>query len=192
MEGVIPPQRPPLSTDLSETEFLRWYWLKEELQGFARTNGLSTAGSKATVSSRVAACLAGRPRTEAPARPPRRPAPLVPPLTIHTVVPAGHPCSQVLREFFVNALGPGFRFDAPMRAFFAANDGTATLAAALDHWHATRSGDARPIGPQFELNRFSRDWHASHPGGTRDQMLTAWKTHRSLPVDLRPAAPAGP
>ncbi|MER2133796.1 MAG: hypothetical protein ABS910_03865 [Arthrobacter sp.] len=177
------PERPALSSSLGADEFRRWYWLKEELQAFARAQQIPTTGSKEQLAERVAAFLAGAPLPAPAAKPRRSRQRLVPPLTIQTVIPAGHPCSQVLREFFVHALGAGFRFDAPMREFFAANDGTATLAAALDHWHATR--DTRPIGPQFELNRFSRDWHASHPGGTRDQMLEAWKAHRSLPVDQR-------
>ena len=179
------PERPALSSSLGAGEFRRWYWLKDELQAFARAQQIPATGSKEQLAERVAAYLAGKPLPAPAAKPRRSRQRLVPPLTIHTVIPAGHPCSQVLREFFVNALGPGFRFDAPMREFFAANDGTATLAAALDHWHATRAAAAGPIGPQFELNRFARDWHAAHPGGTRDQMLSAWKVHRSLPVDQR-------
>ena len=187
-DGIVTlPERPALSSALGADEFRRWYWLKEELQAFARAQRIPASGSKEQLAERVAAYLSGRPLPAPAAKPRSRIGRqrLVPPLTIHTVIPAGHPCSQVLREFFVNALGPGFRFDAPMREFFAANDGTATLAAALDHWHATRTAAARPIGPQFELNRFSRDWHAAHPGGTRDQMLSAWKLHRSRPVDQR-------
>ena len=182
------PERPPLSPSLSGSEFRRWYWLKEELQILARQLGLPATGPKEVLASRLEAFLDGRPQpvTPAPVRPAAR---LRPPLTIHTVIPAGHPCSQVLRAFFLNALGPGFRFDAPMREFFAANDGTATLAAALDHWHATR-GEAprapKPIGAQFELNSFSRAWHRDNPAGTRQEMLAAWQTHRSLPIELRP------
>ena len=179
------PERPALSSSLGAGEFRRWYWLKDELQAFARAQQIPATVSKEQLAERVAAYLAGKPLPAPAAKPRRSRQRLVPPLTIHTVIPAGHPCSQVLREFFVNALGPGFRFDAPMREFFAANDGTATLAAALDHWHATRAAAAGPIGPQFELNRFARDWHAAHPGGTRDQMLSAWKVHRSLPADRR-------
>ncbi|MBD7995051.1 hypothetical protein H9639_07055 [Arthrobacter sp. Sa2CUA1] len=180
-------ERPALSPTLTAAEFRRWYWLKEELVGFARAQGLPASGSKELLGDRVAAFLAGEPLPEAPARATRQNQVrrLVPPLTIHTVIPAGHPCSQVLREFFVNALGPGFRFDAPMREFFAANDGTATMGAALDHWHATRGEAPRPIGQQFELNRFSREWHAANPSGTREQMRAAWQVHRSLPVDQR-------
>lgn len=181
------PERPALTPALSGAEFRRWYWLKEELQAFARSQGLPASGSKEILAGRAAAFLDGKPLPAVPAPAARkdRARRLLPPLTIHTVIPAGHPCSQVLREFFVNALGPGFRFDAPMREFFAGNDGTATMGAALDHWHATRDSAARPIGAQFELNRFSRGWHTRNPGGTRQQMLAAWKAHRSLPVDQR-------
>ncbi|MBD8042216.1 hypothetical protein H9638_00150 [Arthrobacter sp. Sa2BUA2] len=172
---------------MSAAEFRRWYWLKEELLVFARTQGIPASGSKEILGERIAALLGGKPLPAVPAPAGRkdRVHRLVPPLTIHTVIPAGHPCSQVLREFFVNALGPGFRFDAPMREFFAGNDGTATMGAALDHWHATRGEAPRPIGKQFELNRFSREWHAANPSGSREQMLAAWQVHRSLPVDQR-------
>ncbi|MGB0100265.1 MAG: DUF6434 domain-containing protein [Nocardioides sp.] len=186
------PNRPPLTPSLSGAEFRRWYWLKDELQAFTRELGLRAAGSKEALADRIEAFLDGRPLPPSTSVPRRSTARLTAPLTIHTVIPAGHPCSQVLREFFRNALGPGFRFDAPMREFFAANDGTATLASALDHWHGSRSDAARaskPIGAQFELNRFSRQWHRDNPAGSRQDMLAAWHTHRSLPIELRPMEP---
>lgn len=31
----------------------------------------------------------------------------------------------------------------------------------------------------------TRAWHADHPGGSRDELLAAWHTYRSLPVDER-------
>jgi hypothetical protein len=45
---------------------------------------------------------------------------------------------------------------------------------------------SRAFGPQFELNRFLRDWNAAHPGAGRDAALAAWRDHRSRPVDDRP------
>ena len=62
-----------------------------------------------------------------------------------------------------------------------------TLGEAVEHWHATRSAQRPAIGPQFELNRFSRAWHRAHPGGSRADLLAAWSSYRSLPVDARPA-----
>lgn len=73
-----------------------------------------------------------------------------------------------------------------MREFIAAGAGR-TLGEAVEHWRATRTGPPRAIGPQFELNRFSRDWHRSHPEGTPKERQEAWAQHRSLPADNRPA-----
>ncbi|WP_141898293.1 SAP domain-containing protein [Paramicrobacterium agarici] len=52
--------RPALSAALSEQEFRRWYWLKEELQRFARSLGVSASGSKDVLSARIAAHLSDR------------------------------------------------------------------------------------------------------------------------------------
>lgn len=52
-------------------------------------------------------------------------------------------------------------------------------------WAATRNLDRREIGAQFELNRFTREWHELNPTGDRDQALAAWQAHRALPIELR-------
>ncbi|WP_221890425.1 DUF6434 domain-containing protein [Streptomyces sp. WAC07061] len=101
-----------------------------------------------------------------------------------SVIPEGQRCSQVLREFFLCEIGPGFHFDAFMREYVAQGAGR-TLADAVAHWHATRQRAAEPqeVGAQFEFNRFLRDWHARHPDGARDQALAAWREHRARPRD---------
>ncbi|WP_217629191.1 DUF6434 domain-containing protein [Sanguibacter gelidistatuariae] len=106
-------------------------------------------------------------------------------LSEHTVIPPGQRSSQVLRAWFSDRLGPTFHFDSHMRDFIAAADGSTTLADALDLWRSTRDAAPKDIDPQFELNRFTRDWHSKNPGGTRADMLTAWTRHRSLPTDRR-------
>ena len=52
------------------------------------------------------------------------------------------------------------------------------------------NGDSapKPITSQFELNRFTRQWHADHPTGTRDELMAAWWAYRSLPTDARAMA----
>ena len=61
-------ERPPLTDKLSGAEFRRWYWLKDELSGFARSLGVTAAGSKQVLAERIAARLDGRPFTEPAAR----------------------------------------------------------------------------------------------------------------------------
>ncbi|MEU8841973.1 DUF6434 domain-containing protein [Streptomyces roseus] len=178
----LPEDRPSLTTALTGAELLRWYWTVEELSALARVMGLSAGGGKAALTARVAAALDGNP-PPAPTRVPRRRGrPLAAPVDGDTVIPEGQPCSQVLREFFVREIGPGFHFDAFMRDYVAQHAGH-TLAEAVTHWHATRAraAEPQPVAAQFEFNRFLRDWHARHPDGTRHQALAAWRDHRALP-----------
>ncbi|MBL1082313.1 hypothetical protein JK359_10010 [Streptomyces actinomycinicus] len=174
--------RPPLTPGLTGAELLRWYWTLDELTALARAMNVARHGGKAALTARLAAALDGLPLPAAPDR--RRPATaqLAEPVDGDTVIPAGQRCSQVLRRYFVEAIGPGFHFDAFMRDFIAQNPGR-TLADAVAHWHATRPDAARPreIGEQFEYNRFTSAWHRQNPGGTRDQARRAWLAHRALP-----------
>ncbi|GAT69964.1 cytoplasmic protein [Planomonospora sphaerica] len=182
------PRRPALTSDLTGRELLRWYWRKDELVSFARRIGVGTGGGKQELTARLAAALDGEPFTE-PRTTARRPsAPRLPePLTEDTVLPEGQRCSQQLRAFFQQRIGPAFHFDAAMRDFVATGAGR-TLGEAVTHWHATRDAGRPAIGAQFELNRFLREWHAAHPGAGRRAALQAWREHRSLPVDARPGA----
>ncbi|KAA0974262.1 hypothetical protein FQ154_15560 [Paeniglutamicibacter gangotriensis] len=184
MNAADTPERPGLTPGLDGTEFARWYWTKNELVDFARQQGIRTGGGKAELAARLTAFLDGTP-IPAPVVRKRAGKQLAPPLSLHTVVPPGQRCSQVLRLWLTEQLGPGFHFDAPMREFFAAANGTTTLADALAHWSATRGAEPRLIDQQFELNRFTRDWHKQNPGGSREEMLAGWKQYRSLPADLR-------
>ncbi|MFD6227952.1 DUF6434 domain-containing protein [Streptomyces sp. NPDC060232] len=185
---VVGEGRPLLSTALTGAELLRWYWTLAELSGLARRMGVPVRGGKAALTARLAAALDGRPEPAPGPAAPAAPRPagrqLAAPVDGTTVIPPGQRCSQVLREYFVREIGPGFHFDAFMREYVAGHAGH-TLAEAVEHWHATRAQAAEPqeVGAQFEFNRFLRDWHARHPGGTRTDALAAWRTHRSRPRD---------
>ncbi|MFT3834725.1 MAG: DUF6434 domain-containing protein [Micropruina sp.] len=176
--------RPELQPGLPAAEFIRWYWLKAELQQFARVLGIRAGGGKQQLTDRIEARLAGRPFAEPRSSTPNA-AQLSGPLTADTAIPAGQRCSQHLRTWFVARLGTGFRFDAPMREFFDEADGTQTLGDAVAHWHATRDQGPRDVAGQFEYNRFTRAWHAQHPDASRREVIDAWNDYRSRPIDER-------
>lgn len=177
--------RPPLQPSMKASEFDRWYWLKEELQRFARQLGVSAAGSKQLLTARISARLAGREFTEPAGHSKPPAAQLAGRLTEATVIPPGQRCSQNLRAWFVAQVGAEFRFDAAMRAFFRDVSGTETLGDALAHWRDTRGRGPADIDTQFEFNRFTRAWHAAHPGDDRTALLAAWNGYRGQPVDER-------
>ncbi|MFG2918293.1 DUF6434 domain-containing protein [Kitasatospora sp. NPDC048298] len=174
--------RPPLTAGLTGSELLRWYWTLDELTALARSMGVARHGGKAALTARLAAALDGTPPPAAPARRSPATAQLAAPVDGDTVIPPGQRCSQVLRRYFVETIGPGFHFDAFMRDFIARSAGR-TLADAVAHWHATRPETVRPreIGEQFEFNRFTSAWHRANPAGTRAQARDAWYAHRALP-----------
>lgn len=179
------PQRPQLSRDMTGSELMRWYWLKDELVEFARTLGIRATGGKELLAGRIAATLDGLTFTEPAPQRATASTQLSGPLTASTVIPRGQRCSQAVRGWFVEQVGASFGFDEPMRTFFATTDGTQTLQDALDHYLATRGAGQKSIGEQFEYNRFTRAWHESHPDGSREELLAAWRHYRSLPVDER-------
>jgi hypothetical protein len=177
-------RRPPMTSALSAAELQRWYWLKTELVGLARALGVSPGGGKQELTARLAAALDGRPAPTPLVRSPAAARQLEGPLTPETVIPRGQRCSQQLRCFFTDEIGPGFRFDGPMRRFIAGGEGR-TLSEAVEHWRVTRSEPRGEIASQFELNRFLRNWHAANPNGRPTDALAAWRAYRSLPVDGR-------
>lgn len=184
LPGMNAPVRPTLDERLSAAELRRWYWLRSELVVLARSLGITAAGGKIELTDRLCAVLDGHPREAAT---PRRltGAQLLGPLDDQTVIPPGQRCSEHLRRFFIARVGPSFRFDAATRDFIRASTGL-TLGDAVRHWRATRTVDGPPdIAPQFELNRFTRDWCRDHPGGSRQGLAAAWLAHRSLPAELR-------
>lgn len=182
---MTPPEaaRPELVAGLGADEFGRWYWTKAELVAFARTLGVGTSGDKAAVTARITAALSGRDPVAA-----TRPAPvrnrLAEPLGPCTVIPDGVVLSASLRAWFVDQVGPSFRFNGQLRWFLRHQPG-ATLGDALDHYRATLDDPAGPIGEQFEYNRFTRQWARDHRGASPAEIRAAWWRHRNTASDRR-------
>ncbi len=158
----------------------QWYWARAELNAVARRLGVSSSGNKQAVTQRLLAHL-GTPASTvstSDARGAKRKSStqMRPPFAEDQVVPAGQRMTRELREWFLEECGPGFRFDGHMREFFAEPAGR-TLGDAVELWFSTR-GVPRPIEPQFEYNRFVREYRTSHPGVAHSEVVDAWRAHR--------------
>lgn len=182
---VTDENRPRLTDNLTGSEVLRWYWLKEELTDFARRLGIRGTGDKELLTQRIAAKLDDVPFAEPQLTKRATRAQLDGALTSATVIPEGQRCSQLVRAWFVEQVGAAFGFDAEMRAFFSRTDGTQTMQDALDHYRATREQGLKSIDAQFEYNRFTRAWHEANPTRPREDLLHAWQKYRERPVDQR-------
>ncbi len=173
--------RPDDAQVTSAAEVEDWYWTRAELNEIARRLGVSRSGSKAEVTARLVAVLTGQPL---PPHSRKAVGPqLTPPFRLDMVVPAGQRMTRALRDYLTAQIGPGFRFDAVMREFFAAPAGR-SLGDAVQVWHSTR-GQEREIPEQFEYNRFTRAFRAKNPDATSRQVREAWAQYKSMPVSSR-------
>jgi hypothetical protein len=173
--------RPLLTTHLRVEDFRDFYWLKKELTGFCRENGLSAAGSKEDLQLRIEAFLSCGVIPKAASDPgtARRRGRMPHQFRRETVIAPGWCCSQELRAFFEREIGPQFHFDRTMRDFIACGAGR-TLQDALDAWERNRKipKEPRQIDKQFEYNRHIRDYFREHPHATLGDAIRAWKEKR--------------
>ena len=115
--------RPELERELAVNEFREFYWLKEELQTFCKEHGMSPSGSKLEITDRIAIFL-DTGKIQKPMR--KRSSPsnkvILEELSLDTVIPKNHRCSQVVRDFFTSVI-PNFHFSTYIQNYFKDNVG---------------------------------------------------------------------
>ncbi|MFC7688168.1 DUF6434 domain-containing protein [Ureibacillus sp. GCM10028918] len=179
--------RPHLTKEINIQSFKDFYWLKEELQTFCRENGLSPSGSKIEISDRIETFL----QTGEIKKPDRKSGinkKLEPQanLSLDTVITENHRCSQDVRAFFKTVI-PNFHFSTYIQNYFKNNVGK-TYRDVVDAWfeEVERMKDPsfkKNIAPQFEYNRFIRDFFADPENQTksREEAIEAWNAIKKLP-----------
>ncbi len=176
--------RPALDTQLSAAAFLRWYWLKDELAAFCRSQGLPAGGSKQALTNRIAQYLETGLKTPGREPAPEKSAPKghVPlTFTRATVIGPGWTCSQSLRAFFEQEIGRAFHFDASLRDFIHNGQGK-TLQEVILAWQKAQNSPAeKEIAPQFEYNQHIRDYLKTNPGASLRAAIRAWNERKQNP-----------
>ena len=173
--------RPTKIVGLSGADFAAYYWLKEDLLAFCRTNGIPTSGSKQQLTERIKLFL----DTGEIAKPKRtsRSAKSAMPNTFNreTIIGENWRCNQDLRAFFEAEIGKSFHFNQFMRDFIKRDGIGQPLQAAIDGWLLSKSepkGNS-DIAPQFEYNRHFRDYFANNPNATRAEAIAAWNKKKA-------------
>lgn len=182
-----PLQRPSLTKSISEEDLLNFYWLKQELVVFCRENGLSTAGGKFDIRSRIQEFLRTGHRTS-PSSPLTTNKVFVAPQTFSLAdrVPNAFRCTREARDFFVSQVGPTFHYSVKLQYYIKANPGI-TFQELLNKWqeHKDQKKTATwksSIGPQFEYNQFTRDFFndPKNKDKSRADCIEAWKQIRVI------------
>ena len=173
-------QRPPLELDIEVNDFLAFYWLKSELAEFCRANGMPTGGSKGELTERIAHFLRTGELLLPTSRPKLKSDGQVP--TLETVITADYRSNQLNRAFFEAVIGKHFHFSTAFQQFFKDHVGK-TFGDAVAYWYTleeqAKSGAKKEIAPQFEYNRFMREYHEQNPNSPHKEAVAAWKIYRS-------------
>ena len=174
-------ERPKLHRDLDARTFRSYYYLKQELAGFCRENGLPASGSKAELTDRIAYFLdtgkVRKPTAE------RKTAATICTLTEDTVIEPNIVCSEKHRAFFREKIGKGFSFCVPFQKWLKANAGKTYGDAirAYDQILAEKKQTKTEIGGQFVYNTYIRDFFADNPGKSLHDAIVCWNYKKGLP-----------
>lgn len=179
--------RPLLKKGFYVEDFRNFYWLKEELQAFCRENEMSASGSKTEIADRVAIFLqTGEKQKPLRKRKSHIKVGISTDLSFDTVITENHRCSQAVRAFFKTEI-PKFHFSTYIQTFFKENVGK-TYRDVVNAWYKEEERRKDPsykkqIGPQFEYNRFTRDYFAdpNNKDKNREDAIKAWNTIKKLP-----------
>lgn len=182
-------KRPLLDKSISVMDFEDFYWLKEELLQFCRSEGLSTSGNKIEIARRIIHYLKTGEKQERGAATGKRARSKSKfnwskeKLTLTTPITDNYKNTENVRVFFAEQIGKRFKFNVSFMNWMKNNVGK-NLREAVVAWKeidlAKRTNTApKNIAAQFEYNRYLRDFLADNPGAKRETGIQLWKIKRS-------------
>jgi len=177
-------KRPELNSAISPDDFQSFYWLKTELISFCRANGVNATGGKIEIAGRIEQHLA----TGKVAPTSRKPVISSnfdwknSELHLNTKLTDNYKNTENVRAFMTLHIGSHFKFNTVFMNWAKANAGK-SLADAIDEWKRIYTLQKNKkhksvIAPQFEFNRYIRDFMADNPGKTRAAAIFFWKLKR--------------
>jgi hypothetical protein len=174
-------KRPPLNRNLSVADFQNFYWLKEELTAFCRTERISTKGGKLALSDRIISYL----QTGEIVQPEKNKVASSKfdwnkaSLDLDTPITDNYKNTEHVRAFMRKEIGSHFRFNTAFMEWMKQNAGK-TMKDAIVEWK--RIYDLKKdksykteIAPQFEYNAHIRNFLSDKPGKTMKDAIDSWK-----------------
>lgn len=168
-----------LTKDLAPEEFKEYYFLKEELKDFCRSEGLKVSGSKGDLEKRILHYLStGKELNESGTKG----------YSTQTSSEIRHDsklgenfkCSEDKREFFEKEIGKSFKFKVKFQKWLKANPDK-TYGDAIDaYYEIQNSKEKTEIGKQFQYNQYIRDFFEDNDDKSLDDAIKCWKYKKSL------------
>lgn len=172
-------QRPDIYDIHSGAELKRWYWLKAELVNHCKALEVPYTGSKAEITERLAVFL----DTGEVVKPKRKQSASAfnwarEELRLDTIITDSYRNGPNVRRFFVEHIGPRFRFNIAFMQWMKANTGK-TLANAVAAWEAIEkeqktAGFQSKIPKGNQYNQYLRDFFTANPQRSMQDARQCW------------------
>ena len=170
---------PKLTKDLNPEEFKEYYFLKEELKDFCRSEGLRVSGSKQDLENRIVHYLAtGEELTEPSIK--QDSGETLSEITLDSKLGENFKCSEDKREFFETKIGKGFKFKVNFQKWLKSNPDKTYRDAIDAYYELQNSKEKTEIGKQFQYNQYIRDFFKDNKDKSLDDAIKCWKYKKSL------------
>jgi hypothetical protein len=182
-------KRPILNTQISIQDFRDFYWYKEELVDFCRSENLDKRGGKIELENRIEKFLKTGEREPYQTKVSKisRFDWNTEKLTTETEITDNYQNTENVREFFNNHIGDKFKFNVKFMNWMKSAQGK-TLGDAIEQWilitkEMRTDNSLKQIAPQFEYNTYIRDFMKDNPDKTLQDAISCWKIKKSKPGD---------
>lgn len=173
-------ERPTLDKQLDGKTFRSFYYLKEELMEFCRTNGLPVSGGKPELTERIAHFLDTGEILSVKKKVQRKTS--IGEIRADTQIEPNFVCSEKHREFFKQSISNRFTFNVAFQTWLKNNTGK-TYGDAIEAYYRIldeKKNGKTKIDKQFEYNTYIRDFFAENSGRTLEEAIQCWKFKKSL------------
>lgn len=168
-----------LTKNLTSDEFKQYYFLKEELKDFCRSEGLKVSGSKQELENRIIHYLRAGEELKEPIIK-QKPDNSSSEIDLNSKLGENFKCSEDKREFFEEHIGKSFKFKVKFQKWLKANPDK-TYADAIEAYHEIQGSNQKTdIGKQFQYNQYIRDFFEDNEGKSLDDAIRCWKHKKSL------------
>lgn len=176
-------ERPVLDKSLDSKTFQEFYYLKEELIEFCRTNNLLTAGGKLELTERIAYFLDTGKILPVTSKSKKKRTAMSVQIDEATIIESDFVCSEKHRAFFKEHIGSTFSFPVAFQKWLKSNAGK-TYKDAINAYYQILEDKKKSksvIDRQFEYNTYIRDFFADNKGKTLEEAIQCWKYKKQQP-----------
>lgn len=168
-------------TEITSPDDLKYYyWMKSDLMMFCKKQGLSTRGAKSDLMERIRVYLSTGHRIEYKPKRKQGESDSLKCITRDTPV-KNYKNDAETRRFFVKHIGKKFKFNAYLRQFTNPANvlPNMTYGDLIEGWasfeNSRKNSNEPVISPQFEYNKFIKDFFSHEKGATLSNAISAWK-----------------